>query len=194
MDYKYVVDLLVAVIGLAISFFSCLYTYKTFVRSSKILNTLDEERRYEWNRKELDTLFSTVPIGCIDSFFDSPDSIRDELWKGLSAVDLNTFQYDGKEKETIVKFIEELDNFRFLNYKQTPSHHWKFVVFSEKESYDGEKERLKIKELQAKASSLKPKFQVIKNLLLRYHVDKRELDRKAYNFYSKKIEDMNTIV
>ena len=116
-----------------------------------------------------------------------------ELWEGLRAVDLRTFQYNGKERDMIIKFINELDGFCYLHYKQMPSGHWKFQPLAEKEPFDVEKESQKEKELNAKAKALYPLFKVVKNVLMKYHVDIRDINKKAYEFYLKKQEEQQKL-
>ena len=105
MCYKDFVDCIIPIIGLIVSILACVYTCLTYRKSRDILEVVDEERKYRWNKKELETLFSTIPIDSIESFFETPDIIRNELWEGLRAVDLKTFQYNGKEHELISHFI-----------------------------------------------------------------------------------------
>ena len=105
MCYKDFVDYIIPIIGLIVSIVACVYTCLTYRKSRDILEVVDEERKYRWNQKELETLFSTIPIDAIERFFEVPDIIRNELWEGLRAVDLRTFQYNGKERELIVKFV-----------------------------------------------------------------------------------------
>lgn len=111
MCYKDFVEYIVPVLGLIVTIVACIYTGLTYRKSRDILEVVDEERKYRWNQKELETLFSTIPIESIESFFELPDLIRNELWEGLRAVDLKSFQYNGKERNMIVRFINELDSF-----------------------------------------------------------------------------------
>lgn len=179
---------------LIVSILACIFTILTFFKSSNIWSLLKYDRKYKWNRKELEVLFSTLPFDCIDSFFASPDLIRDELWQGLKAVDLSTFQFIGKEKDTITYFINGLDNFCFIkNYKQTPSRHWKYEALSEKENFDTDKERQRIKNLYHKAAALKPYYNKVKKILLKYKVDIRELNRKAMEAYWKKRDELDSL-
>ena len=150
---------------------------------------LDEERRYRWNKRELETLFSTIPIESIESFFELPDLIRNELWEGLRAVDLRSFQYNGKERDLIVKFITGLDSFCYMHYKQVPSGHWKFQPLAENESFNEDKENQKINELNEKAKALFPLFKEVKKVLTMYNVNIRDVNKKAYDFYFKKQEE-----
>ena len=168
---------------------ACIYTFLTYRKSRNILEVVDEERKYRWNQRELETLFSTIPIDSIDSFFEIPDLIRNELWEGLRAVDLSTFQYNGKERDLIVKFINGLDSFCYMHYKQVPSGHWKFQPLAEREPFDAEKENQRLNELNAKAKELWPLFKDVKNILLKYHVNIRDINKKAYEFYFKKQEE-----
>lgn len=141
MCYKDFVDYIIPIIGLIVSIVACVYTCLTYRKSRDILEVVDEERKYRWNQKELETLFSTIPIDSIESFFEVPDIIRNELWEGLRAVDLRTFQYNGKERELIVKFVNGLDSFCNMHYKQVTSGNWKFEPLAEKEPFNAEKER-----------------------------------------------------
>lgn len=176
-------------IGLIVSIVACIYTCLTYRKSRDILEVVDEERKYKWNQKELETLFSTIPIDAIESFLELPDLIRNELWEGLRAVNLRTFQYNGKERDLIVKFINELDSFCYMHYKQVPSGHWKFQPLAEREPFNADKENQKINELNAKAKALRPTFNDVKNVLMRYHINIREINKKAYEFYFKKQEE-----
>ncbi|MBR5962602.1 MAG: hypothetical protein IK000_00455 [Bacteroidaceae bacterium] len=185
MCYKEFVDYIIPTIGLIVSIVACFFTYFTYRKSRDILKVVDEERKYRWNKKELETLFSTIPIDSIESFFETPDFIRDELWEGLRAINLRTFQYNGKEHDLIAKFIKELDSFCYLRYKQVPSGHWKFQPFAESEPFDANEESRKIEELLAKARRLRPLFNEVKDVLMKYHVDIRDINRNAYDSYSK---------
>ena len=44
-------------------------------------------------------------------------------------------------------------------------------------------------ELLAKASRLRPLFNIVKDVLMKYHVNIRDINRKAYDFYFKKQEE-----
>lgn len=187
--YKDFVDYIIPLIGLVVSIVACVYTCLTYKKSRDILNTVDEERKYRWNQKELETLFSTIPIDSIESFFEVPEIIRNELWEGLRAVDLKTFQYNGKERELIVNFIDGLDSFCYMHYKQVPSGHWKFQPLAEKEPFNYDKERQKMNELSSKARALRPLFNDVKDILMKYHVDLRDINKKAYDFYFKTQEE-----
>lgn len=189
MCYKDFVEYIIPLIGLIVSIVACIYTFLTYRKSRNILEVVDEERKYRWNQRELETLFSTIPIDSIDSFFEIPDLIRNELWEGLRAVDLSTFQYNGKERDLIVKFINGLDSFCYMHYKQVPSGHWKFQPLAEREPFDAEKENQRLNELNAKAKELWPLFKDVKNILLKYHVNIRDINKKAYEFYFKKQEE-----
>lgn len=189
MNYRYFVDYIIPLIGLVISIMACIYTWLTYRKSRDILEVVDEERQYRWNQRELETLFSTIPIDAIESFFELPDLIRDELWEGLRAVNLKTFQYNGKGRDLIVKFINGLDNFCFMHYEQVPSGHWKFQPLAEREPFDANKERKRMDELNAKAKALRPLFKDVKDILLKYHVNIREINKSAYELYFKKKEE-----
>ena len=194
MCYKDIVEYVIPVIGLIVSVVACIYTGLTYRKSRDILEVVDEERRYRWNQRELETLFSTIPIDSIDSFFERPDLIRNELWEGLRAVNLRTFQYNGKERDLIIKFINELDSFCNMHYKQVPSGHWKFQPLAEREPFDAEKESQKKDELNAKARALYPSFKDVKKVLMKYHVDIRDINKKAYEFYFKKQEEEQQVL
>lgn len=183
------VEYIIPIIGLIVSIVACIYTVLTYRKSRNILEVVDEERKYRWNQRELESLFSTIPIDSIESFFELPDLIRNELWEGLRAVDLRTFQYNGKERDLIVKFINELDSFCYMHYKQVPSGHWKYQPKAEMEPYDAEKENQRMDELNAKARALRQLFKDVKNVLMKYHVDIREINKKAFEFYFKKQEE-----
>lgn len=189
MCCKYFVECVIPVIELIVSIVACIYTFLTYRKSRNILEVVDEERKYRWNKRELETLFSTIPIDSIESFFELPDLIRNELWEGIRAVDLKSFQYIGKERDVIVNFINRLESFCFMQYKQVPSGHWKFQPLAERESFDAEKESERMDELNAKARALRPLFNDVKNVLMKYHIDIRELNKKAYEFYFKKQEE-----
>lgn len=96
---------------------------------------------------------------------------------------MTTFQFNGKEKDLIIKFIRDLDSFRDLNYIETPSKHWKFEPLSEREPYDEEKGRLEIRKLFSKASEIRPLYEDILKVLLTYQVDLREMSIRAYDNY-----------
>ena len=183
------VEYIIPIIGLIVSIVACIYTVLTYRKSRNILEVVDEERKYRWNQRELESLFSTIPIDSIESFFELPDLIRNELWEGLRAVDLRTFQYNGKERDLIVKFINELDSFCYMHYKQVPSGHWKYQPIAEMEPFDAEKENQRMDELNAKARALRQLFKDVKNVLMKYHVDIREINKKAFEFYFKKQEE-----
>ncbi len=189
LDYNYFVDYIIPIIGLVISIVACIFTYLTYRKSHDILDVVDEERRYRWNQKELETLFSTIPIDSIERFFKTPDIIRNELWEGLRAVNLETFQYYGKERDLIVKFVNALESFCFMHYEQLPSGHWKFQPLTEKEPFNEDKEDEKIFELFERARALHPLFKEVKDILLKYHVNKRNINKIAYDFYFKKQEE-----
>ena len=188
MCYKDFVDYIIPIIGLIVSILACVYTCLTYRKSHDILKVVDEERKYRWNQRELESLFSTIPIDSIESFFGAPDIIRNELWEGLRAVDLRTFQYNGKEYDLIVKFINGLDSFCNMHYKQVQSGHWKFQPLAEKEPFDADKEKWKMEELLAKARALRPLFNDVKEILMKYHINLRDINKRAYDFYFKKQE------
>ncbi len=106
---------------------------------------------------------------------------------------MRTFQYNGKERDLIVKFINELDSFCDMHYKQVPSGHWQYQPLQEKEPFDEKKERQKMKELNAKSMALYPSFKDVKKVLMKYHVDIREINKKAYEFYFKKQEEQEEL-
>ncbi len=177
------------IIGIIVSIVACIYTYKTYRKSFDILNVINSERKYQWNKRELERLFSTLSIDCIDSFFSNPTNIRDELWRGLGYVNLNTFQFNGSEKKQIVDFINGLYSFCYMNYEQTPSSHWKYQPLRENEEFDADKELEKNKELEQKARGLIPLYKYVKKILQEYHVDIREINAKAQDFYYQLIDE-----
>ena len=187
-----IIDYSFRIIGLIVSGLSCFYTFKTYKKSHDILDIVKAEGRYRWNKNELEKLFSKLPIDSIDSLFANPTIIRDDLWRGLRAVDLNMFQFDGEEKIIIVEFVERLDELCLLRYEQTPSKQWKFEPLSAVEAYNNEKELSKYNELMTKVKLLKPLYDKVKNVLLRYHIDFNEVNTKARDFYSniKEEEEM----
>ena len=179
-----------SIIELVISLITCLFTAVAACKSNSILKVVNAERRYQWNKKELENLFSTLSISSINSFFEHPDTINDDFWQGLGVIDLNTFQYNGKERTEIEKFITGLYDFCLLNYKQTPSKQWKFQPINSNEPFDSETERDRINELEAKARALFPLYKKVKKVLLNYQVDLKEIDAKALDFYHKKNQDL----
>lgn len=191
MCYECLADYIIPIVELIVSIFACVFTYLTFKKSRDILEVLDEERKYKWNRKELEKLFSTIPIDSIESFFYTPDIIRNELWEGLRAVDLKTFQYNGIERDQIVKFINGLEEFCFMSYEQVPSGHWNFQPLSEKEPFDAEKEKQMIINLEKKASKLRQQYTEIKKILRCYHVDLRDITNRANGSYRRRVDEEN---
>ena len=173
-------------IEIIISLVTCVFTIALFFKGNNILKVINAERCHQWNKKELENLFSTLSISSIDSFFEHPDTISDVLWQGIGKVDLNTFQYDGKERTEIEKFITGLFEFCLLNYKQTPSKQWKFQPINSNEPFDYQKERDGINELESKSRALMPLYKKVKKALLDYQVDLKEIDSKALDFYHKK--------
>lgn len=193
MCYKEFVDYIIPVVGLIISILACLFTFLTYKKSRDILEVVNEERNYRWNRCELENLFSTIPIDSLESFFQHPDIIRDELWEGLRAIDLSTFQYNGKERDLIVNFIGGLDSFCGMRYKKGQSGHWKFQPLAENDPFSEDKENEKMKELHAKVGALRPLFIELKKTLLKYHVNIRDVNRKAYEYFNKKKEEQQKL-
>ncbi len=187
--YKECVKYVIPLIGLIVSIVACVYAIKTYRKSHGILDVIQNDRAWRWNKKELEYLFSYLPIDCIDSFFGDPTTIRNELMWGLQRVDLCMFQFEGKEKDLIILFINRLDSFCDLNYKQTPSTHWKFEPLSEYEQYDEEKERTEIKRLESRVSELRPCYDTIKGLLSEYQVNLKEMNKKAHDLYHNSIND-----
>lgn len=164
----------------------------TYKKSHNILDVLESERKFNWNRKELESLFSYLSIDSIENFFETPNIIRDDLWRGLRSVDIKTFQFDGGEKDLIVKFVEGLDKFCYMRYEQTPSKSWKFEPLDEKEQtepYNYEKEREEINSLFSKAKKLKSLFDEVKKVLTKYSVNVKESSAMALARYEKAIED-----
>lgn len=193
MSYKDFVLFVIPVIGVAVSIIACIYTGLTYRKSRDILDVVEGERKYRWNQRELETLFSTIPIDSIESFFETPDIIRNELWEGLRVVNLKTFQYNGKERDLITKFINGLDSFCLMHYKQVPSGHWKFQPLSEYEPFNADKESHNTEELNTKAKELYPLFKSVKNILMKYHVNIRDINKKAYDYYFMKQEEYNCL-
>lgn len=189
MGYKDIVEYVIPVLGLIVSTVACIYTGLTYRKSHDILEVVNEERKYRWNQRELKNLFRTLPIDSIESFLEAPQIIRNELWEGLRSVDLRTFQYNGKERNMIVDFIKGLDDFCFMHYKQVPSGHWKYQPLAEREPFDAEKENQRMDELNTKARALRPLFKGVKNILMKYHIDLRDINKNAYDFYFKKQEE-----
>lgn len=189
MCYNYFVDYIVPPIGLFVSILAFVFTFKTYEKSYDILKVINKERRYNWNRKELENLFSVLSIDSLDSFFGDPNYIRNDLWVGLRAVDLSTFQYEGKEKDTIVKFIQELESFQFLRYEQTPSGHWKLQPLFGEKHFDEEKEMKEIEKIETQVKRLKPVYDEVKEILLKYHIGLREINSTAREFYEKEMEE-----
>lgn len=183
----------IGITGLIISLVTCIFTIALYFKGDSILKVINAERRYQWNKKELEKLFSNLSISSIDSFFEHPDIISDILWQGIGTIDLNTFQYDGKERTEIEKFITRLFEFCLLNYKQMPSKQWKFQPNNSTEPFDSEKERGRINELEAKARELKPLYKKVKKVLLDYQVDLNEIDAKALDFYYKKNQELELL-
>ena len=181
------------IIGIIISLIACVYTVKTYRKSHDILGIINSERKKQWNRHALETLFQTIPFDCIDLFFNDPSIIRDELWEGLRAADLDTFQFDGKEKETIRHFIQELDNFCLMRYKQTPSNHWKFEPLAETEDFDFDKQKKRLNELYERVKRLKPYYEKVKQILTDYQVNIHKINESAYLYYQKKIEELDRL-
>ena len=188
-EYKFIVDYILPWFSLGVSICACFFTFKTYRQSSKIQNTLSE-RRYQWNKKELEKLFCNLSISSLDSFFEHPDVISDVLWQGIGDVDLNTFQYNGKERTEIEKFINRIFEFCLLNYIQTPSKYWKYQPFNSNEPFDADKEKERINELESKSRELKPLYKKIKNVLLDYQINLKEIDSKAIDMYNKKNQEM----
>ena len=46
-----------------------------------------------------------------------------------------------------------------------------------------------MEELYAKARTLRPLFKDVKDILMKYHVDIRDLNKRAYDFYFKMQEE-----
>lgn len=96
---------------------------------------------------------------------------------------MSYFQYDGKEKQLIVDFIKKLDAICDLSYRQTPSGCWKFTPISENEVYDKEIEERELKKLEKRVVAILPLYKDVKDLLLQYHIDLKEINKKAYAYY-----------
>ena len=187
--FMFLTDYILPWLSLSIAIFACRYTYKTYKQSYSIQNTLSE-RRYQWNKKELEKIFNKLSISSIDSFFEHPDVISDVLWREIGDVNLDNFQFDGKERAEIEKFVNRLFEFCLLNYKQTPSQQWKFQPFNSNEPFDSQKERDRINELEKKARALMPLYKKVKKVLSDYHIDINEIDDKALDFYYKKKQEL----
>lgn len=175
--------------GILISVVTCIYAILTFHKSGAILETVDTEKKYRWNKKELESLFSILSFNCITDFFRYPIIIRDALWRELRWVDLDSFQYVGKEKDDIVTFVKKIGDISLMGYKQTPSGHWKYSPLSDKDEGDYEKEQHKLNELDVKVNELRPLYNKIKGNLTKYHVDLRDMETKARRFYEKAIAE-----
>lgn len=183
----------IGITGLIISLVTCIFTIALYFKGDSILKVINAERRYQWNKKELEKLFSNLSISSIDSFFEHPDTISDVLWQGIGTIDLNTFQYDGKERAEIENFITRAFELCLLNYKQTPSKQWKFQPINSNESFDSKKERDRINELEAKAKALFPLYKNVKKVLLEYQIDLNEIETKALDLYNKKIHELELL-
>ena len=72
-----------------------------------------------------------------------------------------------------------------MHYKQVTSGNWKFEPLAEKEPFNAEKERQKMEELYSKARTLRPLFNEVKEILMKYHVNLRDINKRAYDFYFK---------
>lgn len=178
-------------IGLIVSVVACIFTCLTYRKSHDILEIIDLERKYRWNQRELESLFSNIPIDSIESFIESPEVIRKELWEGLRSIDLTSFQFIGKERNSIVNFIRGLESFCFMHYEQVPSGHWKYQPLSNNENFDADKENQNINDLHEKANALSPLLKELKLILLKYHVNIRDINMKAYdNYYNKQKEEL----
>lgn len=186
MDLNLCINYTIQILGLIVSIIACAYTIKTFNKSSDILDIVDSERTYRWNKKQLEELFSTLPFDCIDSFFSNPTIIRNEMFQGLRSIDLRTFLFKGEERSLIIQLINRLEEFCFMNYKQIPSKHWKYAPLAEHEKFNAEIEMQRINDLHENAKTLKPLYTEVKEILSRYHIDLKELNRKARELYHAK--------
>ena len=186
MDLTLCVNYAIQILGLIVSIIACAYTIKTYNKSSDILDVVDSERTYRWNKKQLEELFTTLPFDCIDSFFSDPTIIRNEMHQGLRSIDLSTFQFRGEEKTLIMQLVNELEECCFMNYKQTPSKHWKYESLSEHEEFDTDIETQRINNLYDQAKTLKPLYTEVKEILSKYHIDLKELNRNARELYQAK--------
>ena len=118
----------------------------------------------------------------------NPYYISDYLKKGLRIVDLDYFQFDGKEEaDTIKALINGLDSLFDYNWEQIPSGHWAFKPLLGNEPFDVEKETKMTKEIENKARELIQLFKKTKQILLKYHVNIRELNDKAMIWYNKEV-------
>ena len=186
MDLTLCINYAIQILGLIVSIIACAYTIKTYNKSSDILDVVDSERTYRWNKKQLEELFTTLPFDCIDSFFSDPTIIRNEMYQGLRSIDLSTFQFRGEEKTLITQLINRLEEFCSMNYKQTPSKHWKYAPLAEYEEFDEEIEMQRINDLHEKTKTIKPLYAEIKEILSKYHIDLKELNRNARELYQAK--------
>ena len=57
------------------------------------------------------------------------------------------------------------------------------------EPFDADKENQRMEELNAKAKALRPLLNEVKDILLKYHVNIRDINKRAYEFYFKNQEE-----
>ena len=98
------------------------------------------------------------------------------------------FQFDGEEKNLIINFINELDNFCLMKYERTPSNHWKYKPLSDKEEGNADKEKKEMDYLNKKAKELRPLYDEVKKVLSKYQIDMTTLNNKAHALYIEQQE------
>lgn len=183
-----IVNYVSPIVSILISVIACIFTILMYRKSINILDAITSERKYLWNKEELENLFSKIHLDSINSFMSNPYYISDYLKKGLRIVDLDYFQFDGKEEaDTIKALINGLDSLFDYNWEQTPSGHWAFKPLLGNEPFDVEKETKMTKEIENKARELIQLFKKTKQILLKYHVNIRELNDKAMIWYNKEV-------
>ena len=183
-----IVNYVFPIVSILISVIACIFTILMYRKSINILDAITSERKYLWNKEELENLFSKIHLDSINSFMSNPYYISDYLKKGLRIVDLDYFQFDGKEEaDTIKALINGLDSLFDYNWKQIPSGHWKFQPIVENEPFDVEKETKMTKEIEIKARKLKFIYENTKQILLKYHVNLKEMNDKAIEWYDKEL-------
>ncbi len=177
------------IVGIGVSLLACVYTVLTYNKTHDIFDVIESERKFWWNKKQLERLFNILPIDCIESFLEDPTIFRNELWIGLRSVYLIDFQFKGAEKTTIIEFIQALNSFKSLRYVQVQSNHWKFEPLSSKSPFEVDKKVEQINLIYAKAKAIKPLFEKIRQILLKYQVDIEITNIRAYEDYEKKMKD-----
>jgi len=180
---------LLQTIGIGVSIVACVYTALTYKKTHDILDVIESERKFWWNKRQLERMFNILPIDSVESFLEDPTIFRNELWVGLRSAYLIDFQFKGAEKTTIIEFIQALNSFKCLGYVQVPSKHWKFEPLSGKEPLEVDKEMEQINLIYAKAKAIKPLFETIRQMLLNYQVDIDITNIRAYENYEKKMKE-----